>query len=90
MIMQLYKCKSGENLAVFQAYIDKEDSKKLKQKQREKMQPKMGKMDIDYQVSPGWCSLCTLAVMFSLYPTHTKWVSCFFVGFTRCLFQVSN
>ncbi|XP_051126054.1 uncharacterized protein LOC127247979 [Andrographis paniculata] len=33
-----------------QAYIEKEDSKKLKQKQREKMQPKMGKMDIDYQV----------------------------------------
>jgi len=32
------------------AYIEKEDSKKLKQKQREKMQPKMGKMDIDYQV----------------------------------------
>jgi ribonuclease HII len=35
----------------FQAYIEKEDSKKLKQKQRERMQPKMGKMDIDYQVS---------------------------------------
>jgi len=34
-----------------QAYIEKEDSKKLKQKQREKMQPKMGKMDIDYQVA---------------------------------------
>lgn len=34
----------------YQAYIEKEDSKKLKQKQREKMQPKMGKMDIDYQV----------------------------------------
>eukprot|EP00271_Cylindrocystis_brebissonii_P004456 TRINITY_DN1612_c0_g2_i1.p1 TRINITY_DN1612_c0_g2~~TRINITY_DN1612_c0_g2_i1.p1 ORF type:complete len:604 (+),score=209.33 TRINITY_DN1612_c0_g2_i1:490-2301(+) len=33
-----------------QAYVEKEDSKKLKQKQREKMQPKMGKMDIDYQV----------------------------------------
>ncbi|MCL7038975.1 hypothetical protein MKW94_016372 [Papaver nudicaule] len=33
-----------------QAYIEKEDSKKLKQKQRECMQPKMGKMDIDYQV----------------------------------------
>nr|DAD22036.1 TPA_asm: hypothetical protein HUJ06_023499 [Nelumbo nucifera] len=32
-----------------QAYIEKEDSKKLKQKQRERMQPKMGKMDIDYQ-----------------------------------------
>lgn len=33
-----------------QAYIEKEDTKKLKAKQREKMQPKMGKMDIDYQV----------------------------------------
>ncbi|CAI9087515.1 OLC1v1021596C1 [Oldenlandia corymbosa var. corymbosa] len=33
-----------------QAYIEKEDSRKLKQKQRERMQPKMGKMDIDYQV----------------------------------------
>lgn len=41
-----------------QAYIEKEDSKKLKQKQREKMQPKMGKMDIDYQVtSNSGCSL---------------------------------
>jgi hypothetical protein len=35
---------------LIQAYIEKEDSKKLKQKQRERMQPKMGKMDIDYQV----------------------------------------
>jgi splicing factor 3B subunit 2 len=33
-----------------QAYNEKEDGKKLKQKQRERMQPKMGKMDIDYQV----------------------------------------
>lgn len=33
-----------------QAYIEKEDSKKLKQKQRERMQPKVGKTDIDYQV----------------------------------------
>ncbi|CAL5409809.1 unnamed protein product [Camellia sinensis] len=33
-----------------QAYIEKEDSKKLKQKQRERMQPKMGKMDIDYHI----------------------------------------
>jgi ribonuclease HII len=38
----------------FQAYIEKEDSKKLKQKQRERMQPKMGKMDIDYQVRKFW------------------------------------
>ena len=34
-----------------QAYQEKEDSKKLKQKQRDKMTPKIGKMDIDYQVS---------------------------------------
>lgn len=27
-----------------------EENKKLKSKQREKMQPKMGKLDIDYQV----------------------------------------
>jgi hypothetical protein len=33
-----------------QAYQEKEDSKKLKQKQRDKTTPKMGKMDIDYQV----------------------------------------
>ncbi|CAI7874550.1 unnamed protein product, partial [Closterium sp. NIES-54] len=33
-----------------QAYAEKEDSKKMKQKQRDRMQPKMGKMDIDYQV----------------------------------------
>mmetsp|Transcript_29786 Transcript_29786/g.41131 ORF Transcript_29786/g.41131 Transcript_29786/m.41131 type:complete len:587 (+) Transcript_29786:190-1950(+) len=32
------------------AYQEKEDQKKLKQKQKDKMQPKMGKMDIDYQV----------------------------------------
>jgi acyl-ACP thioesterase len=37
-------------LDVLQAYQEKEDSKKLKQKQRERMQPKMGKLDIDYQV----------------------------------------
>lgn len=33
-----------------QAYQEREEQKRLKQKQREKMQPKMGKMDIDYQV----------------------------------------
>ncbi|KAG5561903.1 hypothetical protein RHGRI_004821 [Rhododendron griersonianum] len=37
-------------IGILQAYIEKEDSKKLKQKQRERMQPRMGKMDIDYQV----------------------------------------
>ncbi len=33
-----------------QAYQEKEDAKKLKQKQKERMQPKMGRMDIDYTV----------------------------------------
>lgn len=33
-----------------QAYIEKENSKKLKQKQHDRTQPKMGKMDMDYQV----------------------------------------
>ncbi|KAI3832001.1 hypothetical protein MKX03_006375 [Papaver bracteatum] len=33
-----------------QAYIEKEDSKKMKQKQRDRMKPKMGYMGIDYQV----------------------------------------
>ncbi|EIE19194.1 DUF382-domain-containing protein [Coccomyxa subellipsoidea C-169] len=33
-----------------QAYQEKEESKKLRQKQKDKMQPKMGKLDIDYQV----------------------------------------
>ncbi|KAM3240421.1 hypothetical protein ACQJBY_053859 [Aegilops geniculata] len=32
-----------------QAYIKRENSKRLKQKQRARTQPKMGKMDIDYQ-----------------------------------------
>ena len=29
---------------------EKEENKKLKQKQRDRMQPKVGKLDIDYQV----------------------------------------
>ncbi|KAL3134731.1 hypothetical protein ABBQ32_007731 [Trebouxia sp. C0010 RCD-2024] len=33
-----------------QAYQEKEENKKLKQKQRDRMQPKVGKLDIDYQV----------------------------------------
>ena len=33
-----------------QAYQEKETEKKLKQKQKDKLAPKMGKMDIDYQV----------------------------------------
>ncbi len=32
------------------AYQEKEAAKKLTQKNRERMQPKMGRMDIDYQV----------------------------------------
>jgi splicing factor 3B subunit 2 len=33
-----------------QAYQEKEEAKKLKQKQRDRMAPKVGKMDIDYEV----------------------------------------
>ena len=33
-----------------QAYREKEDGKKLKQKQRDRMSAKTGKMDIDYAV----------------------------------------
>ena len=51
-------------VVLVQAYIEKEDGKKLKQKQRERMQPKMGKMDIDYQVSlykfSLWCALISV------------------------------
>lgn len=32
------------------SYAEKEEAKKLKQKQRDRMAPKMGRMDIDYQV----------------------------------------
>ena len=53
-----------------QAYIEKEDSKKLKQKQRERMQPKMGKMDIDYQV---YCIY--------IFPFHFRSLQCFSAHF---------
>lgn len=33
-----------------QAYHEKEDNKKLKQKAKEKMRPRMGRLDIDYTV----------------------------------------
>lgn len=33
-----------------QTYHEKEDSKKLKQKQKDKMRPRMGRLDIDYTV----------------------------------------
>ena len=36
-------------------YTEKEDTKKLQTKQRERMQPKLGKMDIDYQVRCLFC-----------------------------------
>ncbi|KAG5561902.1 hypothetical protein RHGRI_004821 [Rhododendron griersonianum] len=51
--LNLYTCQLSvelDSLYLPIAYIEKEDSKKLKQKQRERMQPRMGKMDIDYQV----------------------------------------
>lgn len=35
--------------AMRSAYHEKEEGKKLKQKSRERVQPKMGRMDIDYQ-----------------------------------------
>ncbi len=31
-------------------WLAQEENKKLRQKQKDKMQPKMGKLDIDYQV----------------------------------------
>jgi splicing factor 3B subunit 2 len=37
-------------MEVRQASLQKQEEKTLKQKQRERMQPKMGKIDIDYQV----------------------------------------
>lgn len=40
-------CPAGE---MRQAYLEKAESQKMKQKARERMQPKMGKLDIDYQV----------------------------------------
>lgn len=36
-----------------QAYLEKVESQKMKQKARERMQPKMGKLDIDYQARMG-------------------------------------
>ena len=45
-----------------QAYLEKADSQKMKQKARERMQPKMGKLDIDYQARPGgWGGGCVPA-----------------------------
>ena len=38
-----------------QAYLEKVESQKMKQKARERMQPKMGKLDIDYQVGGSAC-----------------------------------
>lgn len=71
----------------FQAYIEKEDSKKLKQKQRERMQPKMGKMDIDYQVLfyLGYIILSLTSCMYFLIIA-----SAVLSGFAWCIFQVPN
>lgn len=38
-----------------QAYLEKVEGQKMKQKARERMQPKMGKLDIDYQVGAPAC-----------------------------------
>ena len=37
-------------VTLLSASQEKEENKKLKQKQRDRMQPKVGKLDIDYQV----------------------------------------
>ena len=68
-----------------QAYIVKEDSKKLKQKQCEHMQPKMGKMDIDYQVPfySGYIVLSLTTCMCFLIIA-----SAVLSGFAWCIFQV--
>ena len=49
-----------------QAYLEKVESQKMKQKARERMQPKMGKLDIDYQVRRVWA----WAVVVALLPDH--------------------
>lgn len=36
-----------------ETYAEKEEAKKLKQKQRDRMAPKMNRMDLDYQVGGG-------------------------------------
>lgn len=43
-----------------QTYQEKEADKKMKQRARERMQPKMGKLDIDYQVRCACFSRCML------------------------------
>ena len=37
--------------------MEKENAKKLKGKLKERMQPKMGKIDIDYQVRSYWLAI---------------------------------
>ena len=48
-----------------QAYLEKAESQKMKQKARERMQPKMGKLDIDYQVG---CPLLWQSVVRQRWP----------------------
>ena len=43
-------------------YTDKESTKKLQSKQRERMQPKTGRMDIDYQVRAVECVGCSFFI----------------------------
>ncbi len=81
---------------IIQAYIEKEDSKKLKQKQRERMQPKMGKMDIDYQVFllhflffkfvlPKYFVSCGVSSEW-FFSLSNEWVCFLFVRFSMMLF----
>jgi hypothetical protein len=66
-----------------EAYVEREEAKKLRQKARERTQPKMGKMDINYQVgfmSPTETCLFDVMVFF--------FFSC--VGVARRLFQTST
>ena len=72
---------------LMQAYTEKEDSKKLKQKQRERMQPKMGKMDIDYQVCQ-FLFISEVYICFFFVGIRTQY---WFGGrFFMMHFQVSN
>jgi len=41
----------GAGITEMNAYMEKEEAKKLKQKQRDRMSAKTGKMDIAYEVS---------------------------------------
>jgi hypothetical protein len=49
----MHRCLRDAICPWLQAYAEKEDAKQMKQKLRERMQPKMNRMDIDYTVR-GW------------------------------------